>query len=459
MNVLGRIYCRVRDWIRPEESTERKRHENEFLAQLNAGSVPEANALLEKVLRHASEHIPYYRDAMGGPLRGADARLDLARWPVLTKTLIREHFEALKAPDLQRREYWQHASGGSTGRAVHVIHDEFFAARAEAMRKFAATTFYGGPYLNQLVLWGGNDTVQSEGARSLKRRVKDWLREKMGIRTTLINTFDLSQDKLADATATVVRQKPQHIFGYAGSVYQLAKYMKQQGIAVARRPRVVQITAQTCYPFMRELIEEVFQCQICDHWGSREVGPVCWEDAEGDLCICDQFTFVEVVDDEDRPVAAGKEGRILVTTLHNFAMPLIRYDIGDRAVVGASKMVGGRCYPTLKKILGKVTEDFIGSRGQLVHGMAFIRLFYFRDWVDEFQVIQKRVGLVQINYVPAGPEVTADIVEIETRVRQLLGEGCRVRWTQVSEIPKTPAGKRLYIRCEVKPEERQEYAA
>ena len=452
MNAIGMAYCKVRDWIKPEKVTVIKQLENEFLAQLRSGNVPETDELLSNILLYAKERIPYYRDALGD----SDPGMPLEGWPVLTKSLIRAHYNALKAPDIESRNYWEHASGGSTGKAIYVIHDQLFAARAEAVRKFAASTFYGGPYLNQLVLWGSDDDIQSRGDKTRAPIVKNWLREKMGIRTTLINTFDLSQEKLAEAAATVLRQKPQLILGYAGSVYQLAKYMKQHRIRVKQRPRVVQLTAQTCYPFMREMIEEVFQCQICDHWGSREVGPVSWEDAEADLCICDQFAVVEVVDDNNRPVSAGEEGRILVTTLHNFAMPLIRYDIGDRAVMGAPKTVGGRRYPTLRRVLGKVTEDFIGSRGQLVHGMAFIRIFYFCEWIDEFQVVQKEVDLVEIIYVSAGAKTSVEVKDIEQKIRALLGQKCRVVWTPVTEIPKTSAGKHLYIRSEVQREAQTE---
>lgn len=448
MNVLGKMYVGLRDTVRPEVKTRSKEIENAFLASLRAGSLPPVDQMLDKVLRYAATTIPYYRKCMqtnDGTIR------PLEEWPVLTKEIIRSNYGDLKAPDLASRVHWESASGGSTGKPVHVVHDEEFAAIAEATRKYAAEVFYGGPYLNKIIFWGAfQEAGHSDGNESFKQKMKASVLQAMGLRTTTFNTFYMSEAKLGECAKQINSQKPDFILGYAGSVYQVAKYFKKNGIKVAKPPKAIQLTAQTLYPFMREVITEVFQCQICNHYGSREVGPATWEGPDGKMYICDFFDVIEVVDEQNRPVQPGEEGKVLVTTLHNFAMPLIRYDIGDRAIKGAPSTLGGYTFPTLEQIVGKNSEEFVSKQGNLIHGQFFINLFYFRNWIDEFQVVQTDYEKVDINFVRRAETNPSDVLDIEGKIRSVLGVNCQVNWNEMSEIPKTPAGKHLYIRSLVK---------
>lgn len=444
MNLLGKTYVRVRDKIRPPVVTKRLELENEFLTSLIDGSVPPVAELVDSVLNYAATDIAYYRDwakNQGGSVPS------LENWPVLTKNDIRENYEKLKAPDLAARTTWESASGGSTGKPVHVIHDEEFAAKAEATRKYAAKLFYDGPHFNKVVLWGAlQETGVAGSGETLQQKLKATMLQTMGMRTTTFNTFYLSEEKLGECVRQINSQKPDFILGYAGSVYQVAKYCKANQIRIAKPPKAIMLTAQSLYPFMREIIDDVFKSRICNHYGSREVGPASWEGPDGKMYICDFFDYIEVVDEDNKPVQPGEEGRVLVTTLHNYAMPLIRYDIGDRAVKGEPETLGGRTFPTLERILGKNSEEFVSKRGDIIHGQFFINLFYFRNWIDEFQVIQAEHEVVDINYTRRAEVNSEDVAEIESKVRSVLGEGCRINWHELPEIPRTPAGKHLYIR-------------
>ena len=459
MNFLGKTYCAARDLVRPAELTPRRKMERDFLDRLEKNELPSSSVLVEQTLKFASENIPFYQNlANTHSLKGAPLR----KWPPLTKKMIRDNFEDLKDPSLEKREHWLHASGGSTGQAICVVHDEMFAARAEATRKFAAKIFYGGPYMNQIILWGSyNDINKKTPDEGREGFVKSWIKKKFGLKTSLYNTFHFTPEEMAACARAVNDQKPDLIMGYTASVYWLAKYMDQHEIEVVRKPRVVVLTAQTCYPFMREMIEKVFKCHVCDHYGSREVGPVVWQAEDGNYCICDKFDFIEIVDDADQPVEPGGEGRVLVTTLHNYAMPLIRYDIGDRAVAGETVIVNGYEFPTLRKLTGRISEDFVGPSGSFVSGLAFVKIFCFRDWVDEFQVIQRERNFVEIYFTRVGVIDCRDVEEIDSEIYKLLGNDCKILWSEVDKIPKTKAGKHLYVRCLVDQEKdrQREYAA
>ena len=104
------------------------------------------------------------------------------------------------------------------------------------------------------------------------------------------------------------------------------------------RPQVAIMTsAGTLHPLMREKIETAFQCKVFNRYGSREVGDIASEcEAHAGLHVFPSGNYIEIVDDQGHPVPNGEEGNILVTNLYNYAMPLIRYYIGDRGVLSRS---------------------------------------------------------------------------------------------------------------------------
>ena len=447
MNLLGQSFDAIKGKIFPREESAWKEQAYAFLDEIESGQFPDSDDALAHMLEYARTTIPYYqRLHETHPLTPAS----LEMVPPLTKELIRANYDALKAPDIDARLHWEHASGGSTGKPVKVIHDEHFAATCEALSMFATRHCFGGPFTNQLVLWGSAEEVlEEQPVPTLKSQIKDKLLLAMEKKTTTFNTFNFTPEKMVACVETLNRQKPEFIFGYAGSVYELAKYMQARGIKPARAPQVALLTAQTCYPHMREMIETVLGCQICNHYGSREVGPVSWEACDGKTYHFDFIHLVEVVDDGNRRVPPGTEGRVLVSTLHNFAMPLIRYDIGDRAIMGERATLAGRSLPTFEQIVGKTAEHFKTPDGTLVHGQFFINLFYFRDWIDAFQVVQKTTTSIDVLYTQNSDSNQADIKDITVKIKHVMGAECTVTWRPVEVIPKTAAGKQFCIRSDL----------
>lgn len=100
---------------------------------------------------------------------------------------------------------------------------------------------------------------------------------------------------------------------------------------------------------------------------------------------------------------------MVVTSLRNRAMPLVRYRIGDEACWAAEPCPCGRHWPLLGKVAGRVTDSFVTASGALVHGAFFTRLFYDRPWVRRFQVVQDEVTSITVRLAPI------DAVEVAQR--------------------------------------------
>lgn len=456
MNPIGSLYLRATSLARAHIPSMRPTSreailKQEFLHEWLERRQIDQTQMLPKMLEQTAAHVPFYKEYFSANREADPTRL--SDWPVLTRELLLNNFDDLKSNVDGRYRTWTHASGGSTGKPVIVVHDEYFSAKASALRQLCADVFFKGPHYNKLILWGMSKEVEQKN-KADKPKLGDRIRMLMGLKTTHINTFDFTKEKFEQCVNILREQKPEFIFGYAGSVYELAKYLEEQAIRPSSKVKMVGTTAQTLHPFMRECIERVFDCRVCDHYGSREVGPLAWQNEGGLMCFPSFFSKIEVVDADGNAAPEGEEGRILVTTLHNHTMPLIRYDIGDRGIAGPDIEYCGYPCATLSQISGRSSEEFTTVHGSRVCGPFFINLFYYRPWLDQFYIVQRDYDHIEIMYVPKVKNQTipeSDLEEINGRIKDVMTEACRIQWSPVDEIPTTKAGKRLYIRSEVPP--------
>ena len=148
-----------------------------------------------------------------------------------------------------------------------------------------------------------------------------------------------------------------------------------------------------------------------------------------------------------RVIRWGKEGRITITNLHNYSFPMIRYDIGDCGAIHFDECPCGSSLPVLEKLTGRVTDHFLLRNGGLVHGEYFTHLFYFRDWVEQFQVDQVDYNRIRILVVVDAPVNDHDVDDINAKIRLVMGKDCALEWQFVDSIEKTPQGKYLFTRC------------
>jgi phenylacetate-CoA ligase len=331
----------------------------ELLRQIQSADRAASLQLLASLLDHARAAVPFY----SGTWRAdPDPLAQLSRLPVVTKSMLRRNYGRFESSDLHRREWWTNSSGGSTGEPLTLIQDRNFmnwriASEAFYYRRFLGQEFDTTP---TVVLWGSERDLFSRLSR--KARLWSWL-----TRTTFLNSFRTTSADMRRYVEIINRKRPVLVRGYAGSLYELARFVKAQRLRLVS-PRVIYSSAETLTPAMRQVIEEVFGAPVFDFYGSREVGAIAGQCERGAMHLFVFNNWVEVVDEKNQPVGPGQQGRILVTTLHNYAMPLIRYDIGDTAVLGDAYCPCGSNLPTLSRLTGRVTDLFLTRDGTLVHG-------------------------------------------------------------------------------------------
>lgn len=443
MNHLGHIYVSLRDRYRAYSGLDRRPLCEAFPPRPPRSAWQDPTPDLTRLLEFARDNVPYYRE-----VAGELPTTSLEQWPILSKQVLRSRYEDFKAPDWEAREVIENASGGSTGRPVRFLHERQFRERAKAVNQFYDIEFLGiDENASRVVLWNSPRDVRRQGSKpdGVRARLKDRMLDLMGMKSTTLHSFAMSEGDMDDYLHVINREKPDYILAYAGSLYQLARRAEERAITM-HQPRKMTTTAETLQPFMRRCIESVFGKSLSDCYGSREVGLVAGEAADGRMYIFDFANHVEVVDDEGRQVAPGKEGRVLVTCLFNYAMPLIRYEIGDLAVWGEPAQYLGRTWPTLERVVGRSTEQFVTRDGGLVHGLFFVTRFYYRDWVDELEIVQREVNVIDVNFVARSTPCPKQMAEVEEEFRSAMGDDCVVNWNQLDVIPRTQEGKHLYTR-------------
>ena len=160
------------------------------------------------------------------------------------------------------------------------------------------------------------------------------------------------------------------------------------------------------------------------------------------------------MDDEGKQAEPGKPGNIIVTLLTNYTMPLIRYKIADRGILSEKACSCGRGFPLLEQVKGRMRSVFRNKQGDLIDGGSFIRLFYFRENIKQFQVIQESLEQITINIVLKNKKqskiVEKDFLEINESIKKIMKSDITIKYNLVEFINPTSSGKYGYVFSKVK---------
>lgn len=353
---------------------------------------------LYRLLEHAYTAVPFYRQCFrerGVRPASIKEASDLGKLPILTKRDLQERLPSLLAEGFEGNTVIQNYSGGSTGQPTKVFQDQNYKAweKADLLRSYRMAGYRLGA--RWAFLWGSDrDAREHKGVWGL-------LKDRLIYNLVWINTFDLTYETLLTAAERLTKWKPNVIVAYVSSATLLARLVRQRKIT-GIAPHAIQTSAEVLTREARQLIESTFGCGVFDRYGCREVGNIAHEcAAHTGLHVLAENNLVELLDQNGRQVAPGKMGRVVVTNLNNYVMPLVRYDTGDAAVAGDGDCPCGRGLPLIKSIQGRASDVIVSPSGKLLHGEFFSHLFYRVEGVWQFRVVQESLRDLQIEIVPS----------------------------------------------------------
>ena len=394
---------------------------------------------LQRLLSHAQAKVPYYRNLFAE--RGFDAAkvgsiAELQRLPFLTKAVIRQHTDALKAQDAQGLARFN--TGGSSGEPLiffigseRVSHD--VAAKWRATRWWDVDI--GDP---EIVVWGSPIEL---GTQDRVKQLRDAL-----MRTELLPAFEMSDAKLDAFVAAIRSRRPRMLFGYPSSLSHIARHAERRGIAMDDLGiQVAFVTSERLYDEQRATIARVFGCRVANGYGGRDAGFIAHECPAGGMHITAEDLIVELVDRDGRPVADGTPGEIVVTHLATRDFPFIRYRTGDVAVRDAAPCSCGRGLPLLREIQGRTTDFVVAADGTVMHGLALIYVIRDLAGVQSFKIVQESKTATRVLLVVDAAFDPANRDAIAAGFKRRLGDAVDVTVELVDSIPAEKSGKFRYV--------------
>jgi phenylacetate-coenzyme A ligase PaaK-like adenylate-forming protein len=404
---------------------------------------------LHVLLDFAYRNCPFYRERFerAGLMPSDLQRLeDLVRLPALEKHEIQQHRDRLVAENWPGEDRIPNQTGGSTGQPL-----SFFLSKSRKQTRAAATIRH-----NRWAGWDiGDKVAYLWGAPQDLPRAGLWttLRTRLVDRQLFLDTGCITEERMRDFNVQLKHFRPRVIVAYARAATLFARYVRANGLSTYQ-PRSIVTSAEVLEPEDRRLLQEVFSCPVFNRYGCREVSVIASEcPAHNGLHTMAEGLLVEVVKG-DRLAQPGETGAILVTDLLNFAMPLIRYRIGDMGAWASGDCACGRGLPRLKHVAGRVTDMVVGPDGRLVSGV-FLATYVIaqRPSLGQVQIRQHEPGVLCYRVKPGPDFRSSDDIDYLTRAtRQHLGEQARVAVELVDDLPCEPSGKFLFCRSDVAPD-------
>jgi phenylacetate-CoA ligase len=399
--------------------------------------------LLREAATHAASRVLYYRSVF------AEAGVDpatltvegLTRLPVLTKRTIRDRTRDLIADGLRTEELLYHKTGGSTGVALQTFFEERWQERrnADAMRANEWSGWFHG--MKVAAIWG-NPPVATTWKEKLRSALFD--------RMIYLDTMRIDSASLDDFVWRWRREKPDIVYGHSHSIFLVAKYLVEQGIDDLRPVGIVS-TSMMLLPQERAVIERAFACKVTDRYGCEEVALIACEcEQHRGMHLNIEHLVIEFLDDEGAPVAAGEEGRIVVTDLYNRAMPLIRYEVGDVGVPSDRACACGRQSPLMERVIGRVADYLKRRDGSQVAGVSLVeRTLTKVSGVEQMQIVQPAIGRLVVNFVPADSFDESTRAELAREFEDGFGEPLDIEFRAMERIPQERSGKYRFSICQV----------
>jgi phenylacetate-CoA ligase len=377
---------------------------------------------LKKLIQYAYDHTELYhkkfREANITP-SDFNTLKDIKKFPCVTKAEIRDNFPAgVVSNEYDVSRCLHSATSGSTGEVLHVAYSraayEYYMA--VTYRNFAALGFK--PWHRFAYTRYGPVEIGSQ------------FYEKLGItKRKHISVFL----KPADQVAALKKFNPHAITGYPSVMMEWAKLLEGQDNGI--HPLFVRTEAELLTKEAKKFMEDTFNCELYEEYGSAEFIHMAFKCLQDGYHISSDSVVLEFLD-HGEDVASGEEGTVHITSLVNYAMPFIRYNLNDIAVPLDGVCPCGRTLPLMKLIVGKDEDFFVLPSGKKIGPRLVMPIFEMAAGVKEFRMVQKRKDLLQIDIVPGLTFTEKDSDDLKRTLLGTMGEPVEIVFNLCEDIPR-----------------------
>jgi len=273
-----------------------------------------------------------------------------------------------------------------------------------------------------------------------KERLKDFLTHRFRF-----PVFDLSDAVLEKFLQKFRTKKFDYINGYTSSIVLFAKYLEQKNIVLSEICPTLKacfVTSEMLFESDKKLLEKQFGIPVINEYGASELDLIAFENPTGEWQVNAETLFVEIIDENNKVLPYGEEGRIVITSLFNKAHPFIRYDIGDIGILDEKSTPQK---PILKKLIGRTNDIAILPSGKKSPGLTFyyVTKSIVEDDgnVKEFTIKQTQLDTFEIEYVSDTALDNAQIQKIKSAIDLYLESNLNFSFTRKTILERSKSGK------------------
>ena len=397
------------------------------------------NRKVREIVQYAYVHVPFYHKRFKQlDIQPSDIKTvrDLNRLPILRKEEIRKNLGEMTSGEFNVAKLKMRRTSGSTGEPLY-----FYISNAEdeyrKAKHLRANMGCGQRPRDRWVMI--TSPMYFNQATKLQRMIGFFAPLSVSV-----------YDDVGSQVSTISSLKPDVVDGYASSLLLLAKEVEKKGVD-SIKPRLLISGADLIEPHSRKFVEKMFGAPFFDQYGCAELERLSWQCVEKDGYHIDADSVVmQFVDEEGEEVAPGERGEIVCTSLFNYAMPFIKYAIGD---IGKASTVEdclcGRTLPLMEVIEGREDSVVALPDGRVLSSFVFIAATYqlsFYSSIEKFRVIQKGIDRFRFLIKVKGRDVDESLAETELKslfckVFSLSMEAVRFDVEFVDDIPLDKGGK------------------
>lgn len=397
-------------WLKPEELLKKQ------------------TRMLRTMIKYAYENVEFHHrrfDRAGIKPDDIKTVNDLSKLPIMKKDDLRGNSPArLVGKETRIDDCIISSTSGTTSKPVTLAWDQkcFEYDSAHTLRSLMAIGVRPWSKLVNLSFLGSEPSrLAASPGVGAKRGKRDLV---FGPLAPLYGYFTnklFIQFSIEEIMRVIINRKSPIIMGHPSWLVLLGEAMKKRG-ANDFRPKAIQTRGEILASGIREHIEDLFECQVYDLYGTNEIGTLGWEckERQGKHMNLD-FHVIEFLKDGE-PVAQGERGEMVITSVFNHAMPLIRYRVNDVGVADDDLCPCGRGLPLMKKVEGRL-EDFLHfSNGLHLSPLEVMSAYSSIPCLSRYQVIQKNERHIIIRLI--GPEQATDsIIEpLMERSKEIFGQ-------------------------------------
>jgi phenylacetate-CoA ligase len=254
----------------------------------------------------------------------------------------------------------------------------------------------------------------------------------------LMSSYHLSGGNMPAYIAKLKEFEPDYIDAYPSSIFAIAHYALANGISLRGVTKGITTSAETLFPEQRDTIEKAFGTPVYDQYGCAEMAVFVGQCKEGRYHIHEDYGIVELLDDAGNPALPGQEAEIVCTGFINPIMPLIRYKIGDMAVLSAAPCPCGSPFQALDAIIGRMDDVIVTPDGRKIGRLSPVLKGFP---VQEAQYIQESNDTLRVLLVKGAGFTDADAKNICQELQKRLGPLMQVKLEYTLEIPRGARGK------------------